>query len=183
MAAVLLGGVTSLLPVFAHDILHVGPDGLGLLRTSMSVGALASAAILARWPITRHGGAFMFGAVFAFGIVTILFSLSVEFWWSCALMGLLGVADEISVFTRSTLVQLSTPDDVRGRVAAVNSIFITTSNQLGEFESGVTAALLGVVPAAVIGGIGTIIVAGLWAYWCPSLRRVDDLTKGVEAHI
>ncbi len=179
MAAVLLGGITSLLPVFAHDILYVGADGLGLLRTSMSVGALLSAALLARWPIVRHGGTFMLGAVFAFGAVTVLFAFSTVFWWSCFLMMLLGIADEISVFTRSTLVQLSTPDDVRGRVAAVNSIFITTSNQLGEFESGITAALFGVVPAAALGGIGTILVASLWAYWFPTLRQVDDLTKGV----
>ena len=179
MMAVLLGGVTSLLPIFSRDILHVGADGMGLLRAAMSLGALTCAALLARWPIRRYGGRIMFGAVALFGLATIGFSLSTDFYLSCALMIVMGVADEISVFSRATLVQLSTPDEVRGRVSAVNGIFITTSNQLGEFESGATAALFGVVPAAVLGGIGTLIVAGLWAYWFPALRRVEDLTKGV----
>jgi MFS family permease len=179
MVAVLLGGITSLLPVFATDVLHVGADGLGLLRTAMSIGAFAAAAWLARYPITRRGGPIMLASVAAFGLATLCFSFSTSFWLSAALMLMLGITDEISVFTRSTLVQLSVPDDVRGRVAAVNSIFITTSNQLGEFESGLTAAWWGIVPAAAIGGIGTILVAGLWAYLFPELRRVDDLTKGV----
>jgi MFS family permease len=179
MVAVLLGGVTSLLPIFSRDILHVGADGMGLLRAAMSLGALTCAALLARWPIRRYGGKIMFGAVALFGLATIVFSLSTNFYLSCLLMIVMGIADEISVFSRATLVQLSTPDEVRGRVSAVNGIFITTSNQLGEFESGATAALFGVVPAAVLGGFGTLLVAGLWAYWFPALRRVEDLTKGV----
>lgn len=171
--AVLLGGATALLPAFARDILHVGAWGLGILRSAPAVGSIVMSIYLARHPPRRAVGTKMFMAVFAFGITTIVFGLSRSFSLSCVSLVLMGAADTISVVIRSSLVQLETPDEMRGRVGAVNSLFIGTSNQLGEFESGVTAALLGTVQATVLGGLGTLLVASLWMRFFPSLRAFD----------
>jgi MFS family permease len=173
--AVLLGGATALLPIYARDILASGPWGLGLLRAAPAVGALGMAILLAHRPPKRRAGRIMFGGVAAFGVATIVFALSRSFILSLAALAVLGAADMICVFLRQSLVQIATPDHMRGRVGAVNSVFIGTSNQLGEFESGVTAAWLGVVPAVVLGGVGTLIVAALWLRLFPDLRRVDRL--------
>jgi MFS family permease len=173
--AVLLGGATALLPIYARDILFAGPLGLGILRSAPAVGALIVSAALARWPLQRHCGRAMFVAVAIFGLATCVFAVSHSFAVSLVALAVLGAADMISVFVRLTLVQLRTPDEMRGRVAAVNGLFIGTSNQLGEFESGVTAALFGTVPAVLIGGLGTLAVVALWAVLVPSLRRVDRL--------
>jgi len=173
--AVLLGGATALLPIYARDILHTSPVGLGVLRSAPAVGALSASLILARHPLKRHAGTKMFAAVMVFGLATIAFGLSTSFILSLVALAILGAADVVSVVVRFTLVQLRTPDAMRGRVSAVNSLFIGTSNQLGEFESGVAAALFGAVPAVLIGGIGTLIVATLWAYLFPQLRQVDRL--------
>lgn len=173
--AVLLGGATALLPIYARDILFVGPFGLGFLRASPAIGALAASLYLARNPLRRSVGKIMFGAVFCFGVMTIVFALSRSIILSCAALALLGGADMISVVIRSSLVQLETPDEMRGRVSAVNAVFIGTSNELGEFESGVTAALLGVVPAALLGGIGTIVVVLIWMRFFPQLMRRERL--------
>jgi MFS family permease len=171
--AVLLGGATALLPVFARDILHMGAWGLGALRSAPAIGSVAMSIYLVRFPPNRKVGTTMFMAVFAFGITTIVFGLSRSFPLSFASLLLMGAADTISVVIRSSLVQLETPDEMRGRVGAVNSLFIGTSNQLGEFESGVTASLFGTVPATVLGGVGTLVVAGLWMKIFPSLRTFD----------
>ena len=173
--AVLLGGATALLPVFARDILHTGPWGLGLLRSAPAMGALAMSVLLAHRPLRRRVGRTMFRAVILFGLATILFAFSHWLWLSVAAMVVMGAADVISVVIRSSLVQIGTPDAMRGRVAAVNSLFVGTSNQLGEFESGVTAALFGAVPAVILGGAGTIIVALLWMRLFPALRDADTL--------
>ena len=173
--AVLLGGATALLPVYARDILTTGPWGLGLLRSSTAVGALAMALYLARRSLKRHAGRLMFGAVALFGIATIVFGVSRSFTLSLIALTVMGAADMVSVVVRSSLVQLQTPDAMRGRVSAVNALFIGTSNQLGEFESGVTAAWFGAVPAVVLGGIGTLGVIALWVRWFPELARVDRL--------
>jgi len=177
--AVLLGGATALLPVFARDILHTGPVGLGALRSAPAIGATCVALILARRPITRNTGARMFTAVAVFGVATIVFGLSRSIYLSMGALIILGAADQISVFVRSTLIQLATPDAMRGRVSAVNMLFIGASNELGEFESGVTAALLGTVRAVVLGGLGTLAVVGLWMRWFPALRTVDRLDSVV----
>ncbi len=173
--AVLLGGATALLPIYASDILHVGPWGLGVLRAAPAVGSLIMTAVLARRAITRRVGMRMFQAVIVFGLATIVFALSREIWVSLLALALMGASDTVSVVIRLSLVQLATPDNMRGRVSAVNFLFINASNQLGEFESGVTAALFGAVPAAVIGGIGTIAVALLWMKLFPTLRNVERL--------
>ena len=173
--AVLLGGATALLPIYARDILVTGPLGLGMLRSAPAVGALVVSAALARWPLRRHNGRAMFAAVTVFGLATCVFAVSQSFALSLAALVVLGASDMISVFVRLTLVQLRTPDAMRGRVSAVNGIFIGTSNQLGEFESGVTAALFGTVPAVLLGGIGTLAVVALFAALVPSLRKVDRL--------
>ncbi|MBM4195917.1 MAG: MFS transporter [Gammaproteobacteria bacterium] len=175
--AVLLGGATALMPVYARDILDVGPEGLGLLRSAPSVGALAAAAALTRWPLERRAGVRMFQGVAVFGLATIGFGVSTSLWLSLAFLCVLGAADMVSVVVRQTLVQLETPDAMRGRVSAVNSVFIGASNELGEFESGVAAALVGTVPAVVIGGVGTLAVAALWARWFPELRERDGLVR------
>lgn len=175
MFAVLLGGVTALLPIFASDVLHVGAQGLGILRAAPAVGAVTMAAVLTRFPLRRNVGPVMFGAVIVFGLATIAFSLSSSFPVSLAALLVLGASDNVSVVIRSSLVQLSTPDDMRGRVSAVNSLFIGTSNQLGEFESGVTAALLGPIGAGLLGGIGTIAVALAWVRLFPALWAVDEM--------
>lgn len=173
--AVLLGGATALLPVFARDILLVGPMGLGALRSAPAVGATCVALILARRPIARDTGKRMFAAVAVFGVATIIFGLSRNIYLSLGALMILGAADQVSVFVRSSLIQLATPDAMRGRVSAVNMLFIGASNELGEFESGATAALLGTVPAVVLGGLGTLIVVGLWMRLFPALRTVDRL--------
>lgn len=171
--AVLLGGATALLPAFAHDVLHVGAWGLGALRAAPAVGSLIMSGYLMARPLKRHVGLKMFSAVLAFGLATIVFGASHSFVLSLAALTVLGAADVISVVVRSSLVQLRTPDEMRGRVNAVNALFIGTSNQLGEFESGVTAAWFGTVPATILGGIGTIVVALLWMRFFPELRKYD----------
>ena len=176
MMAVLLGGATALLPIYARDILHTGPWGLGLLRAAPALGALSMSFVLTRFPLTRGVGAKMFGAVIVFGLATIVFALSTSLVVSMVALVILGVADNVSVVVRSSLVQLSTPDEMRGRVSAVNSLFIGTSNQLGEFESGITAGLLGAVPAGVLGGVGTVVVALLWMRLFPQLRQAQTLS-------
>ncbi len=173
--AVLLGGATALLPIFARDILAVGPSGLGLLRSAPAAGALATALFLAWRPLERRAGMRMFQAVAIFGVATIGFGLSESFPLSLAFLFALGAADMVSVVIRQTLVQIETPDAMRGRVSAVNSVFIGASNELGEFESGVLAALIGTVPCVVVGGLGTLAVAALWARWFPTLRDRDRL--------
>ena len=175
MVAVLLGGVTALLPIYASDILHTGPWGLGFLRSAPAIGALTVALYLAHHPLQRHAGRTMFAAVAVFGAVTIVFGLSRWFPLSFAALVLLGASDMISVVVRSSLIQLGTPDAMRGRVSAVNAMFIGTSNQLGEFESGVTAAWLGTVPSVVVGGIGTILAVLLGLRLFPKLARIDRL--------
>ena len=173
--AVLLGGATALLPVYARDILHVGPWGLGLLRSAPAVGALVTALLVARRPIQRHAGAILLGAVGIFGLSIVVFGLSRNLWLSLLALIILGASDMVSVVIRRVLVLVKTPDEMRGRVSAVESVFIGASNELGEFESGVTAAWFGVVPAVVLGGLGTLAIVGLWARIFPQLRRVDSL--------
>jgi MFS family permease len=173
--AVLLGGATALLPVFARDILATGPWGLGLLRSAPAVGALATALWLAHHPIQRHAGRRMFAGVATFGVATIVLGLSRSLALSLAALVVLGAADMLSVVVRQSLFQLNTPDHMRGRVSAVNAMFIGASNQLGEFESGVTAAWLGTVPAVLAGGIGTLVIVASWMRLFPALARVDRL--------
>jgi len=175
--AVLLGGATALLPIYARDILHVGPQGLGLLRGAPAIGALLMSLALARWTIRTRAGAILFSCVALFGLTTIVFGLSTSFWLSMAMLFVNGAVDMVSVVVRQTLVQLDTPDEMRGRVSAVNAIFIGASNQLGEFESGATAALWGPVGAVVVGGAGTLVVVGLWMRWFPELLRRRSLTE------
>ncbi len=174
--AVLLGGATALLPIYARDILHTGPWGLGLLRAAPAVGALTMSILLARRPIRRRAGHLMFGAVMVFGLATIVFAVSRSIPVSVVALVVLGGADVVSVVVRFALVQMRTPDAMRGRVSAVNMLFIGTSNQLGEFESGTTAALLGTVPATLLGGVATIGVALLWMKLFPALRDIDKLS-------
>ncbi|MFH8133106.1 MFS transporter [Pantoea osteomyelitidis] len=173
--AVLLGGATALLPIFAKDILHTGPWGLGLLRGAPSVGALLVGLWLSRNKLEKHVGMIMFMSVAGFGAATLVFALSSQLWLSLIALSALGGFDMISMVIRGALVQLDTPDDMRGRVNAVNGIFINTSNQLGEFESGLLAAWLGAAPAAALGGIGTLVVVGLWMVLFPHLRRRQKL--------
>jgi MFS family permease len=175
--AVLLGGATALLPIYARDILVTGPWGLGLLRSAPAVGALTMSVFLARHPLKRRVGRSMFIAVAVFGTATIIFALSTAFILSLISLVVLGASDVISVVIRHSLVQIETPDEMRGRVSAVNSMFIGTSNQLGEFESGVTASLFGVVPAVLIGGIGTVIIVIMWMRLFPQLARIDSLDR------
>lgn len=167
--SVLLGGATALLPIYAEQILHVGALGLGFLRAGPAIGALILAIYLARNPLQKNAGRIMFICVAIFGITTLIFGLSQWFLISLIALIVMGAADMVSVVIRSTLVQLQTPNEMRGRVGAVNSIFIGASNQLGEFESGVTAEWLGVVPAVVVGGIGTLLVVALWLKLFPEL--------------
>jgi MFS family permease len=175
MVAVLLGGATALLPIYARDILHTGPWGLGVLRAAPAVGALMMTVVLARHAIQRRIGMRMFQAVIVFGLATVVFALSHLIWLSLLALAIMGAADMVSVVIRISLVQLGTPDEMRGRVGAVNFLFINASNQLGEFESGVTAAWFGAMPAAVLGGLGTIAVALLWMKLFPALRHVERL--------
>ena len=173
--AVLLGGATALLPIYARDVLHTGPEGLGLLRAAPAAGALLMSFVLLRWPLHRHVGYSLLGAVAVFGGATIVFGLSHHFGLSLLALAVTGAADNISVVTRLTLTQLQTPDEIRGRVAAVNSIFIGASNQLGEFESGSVAALWGPVVSVISGGVGTVLVAASWLKLFPALARRDRM--------
>lgn len=180
--AVLLGGATALLPIFARDILHTGPWGLGLLRAAPAVGALLMSVWLAHHAMKRRVGMVMFASVAGFGLATLVFALSHLLWLSLLALAALGAFDMVSMVIRGALVQLDTPDAMRGRVSAVNSIFINTSNQLGEFESGVLAAWVGAVGSALIGGLGTLAVVGLWMWMFPVLRRRQTLeTPPVES--
>jgi MFS family permease len=175
--AVLLGGATALLPIFASDVLHVGPEGLGLLRTAPGVGASLCALVLAFSPIARNVGRWMLGGVAAFGIATIVFGVSTNFLQSLIALTVLGAADMVSVYVRHLLVQLETPDAIRGRVSAVSAVFIGASNELGDFESGLTARWWGAVRAVVIGGVATLAVTALWIRFFPALWKMDQFPK------
>lgn len=177
MCAVLLGGATALLPIYARDILHTGPWGLGLLRAAPGLGALAMSFYLTQHPLRSRIGRVMFSSVAVFGMATCVFAVSTSFILSLGALIILGAADVISVVIRATLVQLQTPDEMRGRVTAVNSLFIGTSNQLGEFESGATAALFGTLPAVLIGGIGTLMVTLIWMRIFPQLLRTEHFER------
>lgn len=173
--AVLLGGATTLLPIYARDILHTGPWGLGVLRGAPAAGALLMTIVLARYAINRRVGMRMFQAVIVFGLATVVFAVSHLMWLSLLALAIMGAADTVSMVIRISLVQLATPDEMRGRVGAVNFLFVNASYQLGGFESGVTAALFGAIPAVVLGGVGTIAVALLWMKLFPTLRDVERL--------
>jgi MFS family permease len=175
MFAVLLGGAVALMPVYARDILRVGATGLGILRGSPGTGAVIMAMVLAHRPLKRHAGTIMLCCVAGFGACTVVFGLSRNVVLSVAALVVLGACDMVSVVVRHTLVQISTPDEMRGRVSAVNTVFIGTSNEVGQFESGVTAAWWGTVPAVVVGGVGTILIVVLWSRLFPELRRVNEL--------
>jgi MFS family permease len=174
--AMFLGGTTALLPVFAREILHTGPTGLGLLRTAPAVGAAIVSILLARNLLKRHTGLWMFACVAIFGLATVVFGLSSNFYVSLAALAVTGAGDMVSVYVRSAMVQLATPDNMRGRVGSLNSLFIGASNELGEFRAGMTAGAFGTVPAVVIGGCGTLAVVGLWMWMFPPLRKVDRLS-------
>jgi MFS family permease len=181
--AVLLGGATALLPVYARDILQLGPWALGVLRSAPAAGAAVTAVALAIRPIQRGAGAKMLGCVALFGAATIAFGLSRNFAVSLAALVVVGASDMVSVFVRSSLVQLATPDAMRGRVSAVNMVFIGASNELGEFESGLTAQWLGTVPSVVLGGIGTLLVVAVWAWRFPRLRQVRRIADAAPAEV
>jgi MFS family permease len=171
--AVLLGGVVALLPIYAHQVLHVGPEGLGLLRSAIAIGALMTGLYLSRFPYNKQVGMTMFIAVAIFGVANLVFALSSWFWVSFIALFIAGASDMVSVYIRSSLIQFLTPDDMRGRVNAVNMLFIGSSNELGEFRAGTSAAWFGVIPAAVIGGLGTLTVVGTWMWKFKSLRHVN----------
>jgi len=175
--AVLFGGATALLPIYARDLLHVGPWGLGLLRSAPAVGAMTVALILARRPLSRRAGPRMLGCVALFGVFTIVFSLSRSFPVSLAALIGLGAADMVSVVVRQTMVQINTPDEMRGRVSAVNSIFVGASNELGEFESGLAARAFGLVPSVVLGGLATLVVVALYMKIFPELRTMREFPR------
>jgi len=174
---VLLGGATALMPIFAHEILHQGPRGLGMLRAAPAVGSLAMGLVMARFPLRQRAGKWLFICVSIFGVATVVFGLSRAMWLSLASLFVAGAADTISVIIRGSLLQLGTPPEMRGRASAVNALFVGASNELGEFESGLTAQWWGAVRATVIGGIGSLLVAGLWAGMFPKLRRADELSS------
>jgi len=176
--AVLFGGATALLPVYAADVLHVGPAGLGWLRTAPGIGAALCGIALGLSPIARHAGRWVFGGVIVYGVATVIFGASTSFWLSLAALLVMGAGDMVSVYVRHLLVQLETPDEIRGRVSAVNAVFIGASNELGEFESGVTAAWFGAVPAVIVGGCATLVVAGVWSRLFPELARMDRFPGG-----
>jgi hypothetical protein len=180
LVVVILGGATALLPVYARDILAVGPIGLGLLRSAPAAGALLTAAVLANHPVERRIGPKMFAVVAIYGLTTIIFGLSTWFPLSLAALAVLGAADALSVVIRFALVQIETPDDKRGRVSAINYLFVGSSNTLGEFESGAVAAWLGAVPSVLIGGLGSLLVAGIWMMLFPGLRRIDRFEPARE---
>ncbi len=174
---VLLGGAVALMPIFAQEILHTGPRGLGMLRAAPAVGALCTSLFMARFPLRRKAGVRLFICVAIFGIATVVFGLSRSLWLSLTALAITGAADMISVIIRGSLLQLATPPEMRGRVSAVNSLFVGASNELGEFESGLTAQWFGAVRATLFGGIGSLMVAGLWSVLFPSLRDTDELTS------
>ena len=178
--AVLLGGAVALLPVFASDVLDVGPLGLGMLRAAPGIGAVLTALLLAAYPIRNHAGVIMFVCVMLFGFFTAVFGFSKLAWLSIFALGMLGAADMISVYIRETIIQLWTPDAVRGRVNAVNSLFIGASNELGELRAGVMAAFIGAVPAVWLGGVGAIGIAAIWMVMFPQLRKIRSLTLGPD---
>jgi MFS family permease len=175
--AVLLGGAVALLPIFAKDILEVGPTGLGLLRAAPAVGSLVTALLIARYPIRRRAGPKLFLVVAGFGVCMVAFGLSRQMWLSMLALAVGAGLDMVSVVLRQTILPLVTPDELRGRVNAVEMVFISASNELGAFESGVAAALIGAVPAVVVGGVATVVVAGLWWRLFPALARVDRLDE------
>ena len=177
--AVLLGGVVALLPIYAQEVLHTDATGLGILRSSMAVGEVACGVYLSRKPFDQHIGRNLFIAVAVFGVANLVFAFSTWFWLSCAALLVAGMADMVSVYVRSAMVQLSTPDAMRGRVNSVNMLFISSSNELGEFRAGTSAAAFGAVPAAVLGGACTLVVVGLWQKWFPALRQANTF-KDVE---
>jgi hypothetical protein len=179
--AVLFGGATALLPAYARDVLHVGPAGLGLLRTATGVGATATAITLVIAPIERNVGRWMFAGVGLFGLATVVFGLSRSFALSLIALVLLGVGDMVSVYIRHVLIQLETPDAIRGRVSAVGSMFVGASNELGEFESGLTAGWFGLVPAVVLGGVLTLVVVGSYLKLFPELRVMDRFRRKAAA--
>lgn len=181
--AVLLGGATALLPIYAKDILHTGPWGLGLLRAAPAVGALMVSVYLTRWPLKKRVGKHLFGSIAVFGLATCVFALSQNFIISLIALMITGCADMVSVVIRHTIVQLETPENMRGRVSAVNTVFVGASNQLGEFESGATAALMGPIPAVVLGGMGTVLIALAWSYLFKSLYQRDQLVSTVEDRV
>ena len=175
MLAVLIGSVTALLPIIAHDVLQTDSAGLGLLRSAPAVGALAVSLLLTRYPVKRRSGVTLYLSVAIFGLATIAFGFSETLWLSLSALLIMGGADMVSVIIRSTLVQIETPDEMRGRVSAVNALFIASSNQLGEFESGVLAEFVGVVPAILFGGFGTLFIVGVWIKLFPDLWKRDQL--------
>ncbi len=178
--AVLLGGAVALMPMFARDILHAEAWSLGLLRSAPALGATGMAVWLAYRPLVRRAGLWMLASVAIFGVATVAFGCSRNLWLSIAMLVVLGASDMISVVVRQHAVQLATPDAMRGRVGAVNQVFVGASNELGEFESGLMAEWLGPVRAVVVGGLGTLLVVGLWARWFPSLRKLDRLERGLK---
>jgi len=182
LVVVILGGATALLPIYARDILSVGPIGLGLLRSAPAVGALITSIVLARHPIERHIGVTMFAVVGIYGLATIIFGISSYFPLSLVALAMLGASDAVSVVIRFTLVQIETPDEKRGRVSAINYLFVGSSNTLGEFESGMVAAWLGAIPSVVIGGVGSLLVAGIWMTLFPDLRRIDRYEPADHEH-
>jgi MFS family permease len=173
--AVLLGGAVALLPVYAREILRVGATGLGVMRSAPGIGAVLTSVIVAHWPLRRNAGWAMLCCVFGFGCFTVIFGISHNFVLSLAMLLLLGASDTISVIVRSTMIQLGTPDAMRGRVSAVNMVFIGASNEVGQFESGVTAQWFGTVPAVVLGGLGTVVIVCLWTWLFPELRKLNRL--------
>jgi MFS family permease len=177
--AVLIGGVNALLPVFARDVLAVGPEGLGMLRSMFAVGAVSTSLLLAQLPEHRqpHAGRAMFGGVALFGVGAVVFSLSSSFVLALAALAIMGAADSMSVFVRATILQLATPQEMRGRVSAIHVLFVGCTNELGEFRAGAMAAWLGAIPAALAGGIGTLLIVALWARLFPELRRVNRLSE------
>ena len=180
---VLFGGATALLPAYARDVLHVGPEGLGMLRTATGVGATITALMLVVTPIERHVGRWMFGGVAVFGIATVVFGISHDFTLSLVALAFLGAGDMVSVYVRSVLIQLETPDHIRGRVGAVGSMFVGASNELGEFESGVTARWFGLVPAVVLGGVVTLLVVASYLKVFPELRTMDRFKRKTPAAV
>lgn len=173
--AVLLGGATALLPIYAKDILQIGPEGLGILRSSIAVGAVVCGLIMIRLPVRRHVGRILLITVGIFGAAITVFGFSETVWLSIVALAVAGAADMVSVYIRQTLIQLATPDDMRGRVSAVTNMFVGASNELGEFRAGSLAAIIGVVTSVVAGGLGTVVVAVAWAFLFPKLRRIDAL--------
>ncbi len=173
MFAVLFGGAVAMLPAFVQDVFHYGPEGLGILRAAPAIGAILIGVMLARFPINKHAGRLLLAAVAGFGLCIISFALSSYFWLAALFLMLSGIFDGVSVVMRTTIMQLATPDEMRGRVAAINGIFIGSSNELGAFESGVAARLMGLIPSVIFGGTMTLAVVAATAYFAPKLRKLD----------